>query len=60
MNLLTIKEVAKKLRISTQTLRRKHKTGEFPAIILPNGRYYYTSDAIERFLVHIEKYAKHD
>jgi excisionase family DNA binding protein len=48
--LLTARELAERLCVSTETVLRWHRRGELPAIVLPSGQIRFREDEIEEWL----------
>lgn len=49
--MMTVAEVAARLRVSQQTVRRWAATGQLPAARLPGGRMRFEWSAVEAFIV---------
>jgi excisionase family DNA binding protein len=48
--LLTAQEVAERLSVHVESVRRWTRRGELPAVRLPSGRYKYRADDVDAMI----------
>jgi excisionase family DNA binding protein len=53
--LLTAREVAGRLRVSTETVLRWRRQGKLPAVVLPSGAVRFREDTLDGWLAERER-----